>query len=123
VDMQVVQLTSPADSPPLPPSQVVPWSLVGAGSAVFVGGAITGLVARKMVSDLERECPARQCEHDLSRRDRAQTTALVADVLMGSGLVAAGVGVALLLAEPTEPAQLAVACGPGSCAAWWRGDF
>lgn len=115
--------------PPLSsPSQASAWvsySLLAVGSVAFAGGAITGLVARKMTSDLERDCPGRVCEGGLSPRDRAQDTALVADVLMGTGLVAGAVGITLLLtaADEAAPASVAWGCGPGGCAASWRGSF
>jgi tetratricopeptide (TPR) repeat protein len=112
-------------SPDAPePSAVLPWSLVAVGSAVFAGGAVTGLVAAKLTSDLKRDCPDRRCAGDLSQRDDARTTALVADALMGAGLVAGSIGVALLLTDAApSAAPVAVACGPGSCATYIRGAF
>jgi hypothetical protein len=106
------------------PSTAVPWALVGVGGAVFVGGAITGLVAVERTSELESDCPDKACEGDLSARDRAETTAHVADVLMAAGLVTGGIGVVLLLTGESPPATpVALGCGPGSCAIDWRGTF
>lgn len=111
-----------------PPSQASAWvsySLLAVGSVAFAGGAVTGLVARKMTSELERDCPGRVCDGGLSQRDRAQTTALVADVLMGTGLAAGAVGITLLLtaADEAAPATVAWGCAPQGCAATWRGSF
>jgi tetratricopeptide (TPR) repeat protein len=121
--------SEPQPAPPVAPaieepSTVLPWSLIAVGSAVFAGGAVTGLVATKLTSDLERDCPDHVCARDLSQRDHARTTALVADALMGAGLVGGAIGVALLLTGgESSAAPVAVACGDGAYAACWRGTF
>jgi hypothetical protein len=118
-------LPAPAEPPPTSASTLVSYSLLGLGSVFFASGAITGLVASKMASDLERDCPGRVCADGLSQRDRAQTTALVADVLMGTGLVAGAVGVTLLLTggEEAPPASVSWSCGPRGCGASLSGSF
>jgi hypothetical protein len=120
--LPAAQWSSP--SPPSGAPRLVSYSLLAAGSVAFAGGAVTGLVARKMASDLKSDCPGRVCDGDLSARDRVRTTALVADVLMGTGLVAGVLGVTLLLTgEDEAPASVAWGCGARGCAASWRGEF
>lgn len=110
---------SSGSSPP-----VLPWVVTGVGAALFSGGAITGLVATGMASDLKRDCPGHVCKSDLSEPQRAARTALIADVLMGAGLVGLGVGVALFVTESGETTQrIDVACGPESCGARMSGQF
>jgi hypothetical protein len=104
--------------------QLLPWLVTGAGAALFSSGAIAGLVARGMASDLKRDCPGHVCKSDLSEPQRTARTALVADVLMGAGLVGLGVGVALFVTESDATTQhVDVACGPYSCGARVRGQF
>ena len=126
----------PADAPPAPPaasqgaasgapSHVLPWLLVGVGGAVLTGGVITGVVAAQRASDLESDCPNHVCEDDLSQRDEAFDTALVADVLMGVGLVATVAGVTWLVLTPGDKgaASISGSCDLHGCGASLRGRF
>jgi hypothetical protein len=101
-----------------------PWVMTGVGGALFVGGAVTGLVAAHMASDLKRDCPDHVCKKDLSEPQRVARTALVADVLMGTGLVGLAVGVVAFAMDSGTPRQrVDVACGPQACGALVRGQF
>ena len=113
-----------SDEPGREPSSVVPWTIFAVGGAVFVGGAITGLVAAQMESDLKATCPKKSCENDLSPRDRVAHTALAADILMAVGLVGVGVGGTwLLTSDEPSSARVSASCGVGSCGATLSGRF
>ncbi|HWO08232.1 MAG TPA: hypothetical protein VNN80_02095 [Polyangiaceae bacterium] len=107
------------------PSRLLPWVLVGVGGAVLTGGVVTGVVAAQRASDLESDCPNHVCEEDLSQRDEAFDTAVVADVLMGVGLVATVAGVTWLVLTPDEEgaASLSGSCDLHGCSASLRGRF
>lgn len=107
-------------------SRVLPWTLVGVGGAVLAGGIVTGLVAAHRASDLEDDCPNHVCEDDLSQVDAAQNTAVVADILMGTGLVLAGAGVTWLILTKDDDASatsFSAACHLDGCGATLRGRF
>jgi hypothetical protein len=89
----------PDDSPRRP---FLGWVLVGVGGALVVAGGVTLAVREGNVSDLEDACPGGQCpasrRSDLeSTRDAAQLQGPLGGVLIGAGVVAAGVGAYLLL--------------------------
>jgi hypothetical protein len=107
-------------------SKLLPWTLVGVGGAVLAGGIVTGIVAARRASELEDDCPNHVCEDDLSQRDEAQNTALVADILMGTGLVMAGAGVTWLILTKDDDAtatSFSAACHFDGCGATLRGRF
>jgi len=120
---------SAAEAPPAADtssSKVLPWTLVGVGGAVLAGGIVTGVVAASKASDLEDDCPNHVCEDDLSQRDEAANTALVADILMGTGLVLAGAGVTWLILTKDDDANatsISAGCHFEGCAATLRGRF
>jgi tetratricopeptide (TPR) repeat protein len=76
------------------------WIVIGAGAAAGVGALITGLIAHGTYSDLDAACPShRGCDPALQDdRDSASTMAWVSTVLTGVAVVAAAVGVTLLVA-------------------------
>jgi hypothetical protein len=114
----------------------VPWIVMGSGAALMVGGAITGLLALKTKSDLDSACPEGGCppgsgfESDVSR---GKTLALMTDVLMITGAVALGTGVALLFlmkgnkkeqqTARRERPTASVGCGPHGCMGTLRVGF
>jgi hypothetical protein len=71
------------------------WVGYGSGAALFAAGAVTGLIANKTRSDVERE----PSSAGLDRLDAQNTTA---DVLMASGLLTLGITAVweLLLSGP-----------------------
>lgn len=84
------------------PSRVVPLTLIGAGAAVFAGGLVVGIVGMGQADS----APTR----DGADASAARTKGVVADVLMATGIVAAGAGVVLWLVQgPSKsPARTAV---------------
>jgi tetratricopeptide (TPR) repeat protein len=93
------------------------WILVGSGGGLLLGSVITGVIAHGKHSDLKKQCnengicPA-SAQDDI---DSGETMATVSTVLMGVGIVAAGVGVVLLVIDADSndatPATAANAAG------------
>lgn len=86
-------LDTPSPGEPLAankvPSRVLPFALLGVGTALFVGGATLGIVGVNQASD----APTR----DGSAARAAQGKAIAGDILGGAGIAAAGIGLILLL--------------------------
>lgn len=94
----------PPPPPPPKPAPVLPWILIGGGGAVFATGAVFGVLTLAARSDVSAQCtsaPAgRLCDQDArSALDREKTFGIIADVGMGVGLIAAGIGTWLLLSD------------------------
>lgn len=107
-------------------SKLVPIILMGAGGAFIVGGVITGIMTSGKEADLEERCPGMRCdESDQTAKDlqsSGKTLGLVTDILLFTGIAAAGTGAVLFLlsgggGESSEPppATASVACAPGMC--------
>lgn len=123
-----------AREPEAAPSRV-PWVVAGAGAALLVAGAVTGVVALGKQSDLATACPNDLCPStfDLEgARSSAKTLIGVTDVLLigGGVLVAGGVTWALLTPGPSPRARgatgapaLSAMCGPTGCAATAKVSF
>jgi hypothetical protein len=94
--------TSPAD-------HVLPWALIGGGGAVAAGGLVLMLVEASHASDA-------RTNHDPAAYDAAKTPWTVGLVGALVGVASAGVGVALLVAHPSESAPAGSAVS-----AWWGG--
>jgi hypothetical protein len=95
-------------------SNVAPYVAFGISGLLLGSGVVTGLLARSAESDLEELCtqpdPTRSgtmlCEPSLeSTRDRARTLGVVTDVFWAGALVSAGVGVFLVLNQPSDDAD------------------
>lgn len=72
------------------------YVLAGAGVALLATGAVLGILGAREHDDLEETCAkTSSCLHD--DVVRARTKLIAGDVLMGTGLVAIGVGVVLAL--------------------------
>lgn len=105
----------------------LPWTVMGVGAALVAGGTATGIMALKLQKDLESRCPGKVCEPGTfeSDVDRGRRLATSTDVLLGTGLIAVGAGVAILfllgpdLTEraPTRPSSptASVGCGADGC--------
>ena len=105
----------------------LPIALMGAGGALVITGSIVGVVALGTAQD------APSSEGD--EADSARALALVSDLCLAAGVVAAGVGVALLVLGsrgteegPPEPqpavlVDVAPAVGPGFAGASMQGSF
>lgn len=118
--------SSPSDAPTNGGGgdKLVPIILMGAGGALIVGGLITGIMTSSAESELADMCPDKtNCAlSDLAdRQSSGNTLALVTDILLFSGIAAAGTGAVLFLlsggAEASEPppATASFACAPGIC--------
>jgi hypothetical protein len=95
------------DKPVEPPddegSVVGPWIVTAAGGAVLVGGVAMGLIASGTEGDFHS---ARSADEKRDLQSQGRTEALVADVLMGVGVAAVGVGVVwLILDAGSEPGE------------------
>jgi outer membrane biosynthesis protein TonB len=113
-------------------TNLVPFILMGSGGAMVLGSIITGVMASSAQSELEDECPDKQCPADSDLEDtksRGQTLAVVTDVLLFGGIAVAGTGLVLFLLEGAEeePAGEGVtaglACAPTGCAGAVRVSF
>lgn len=84
-------------------SSTVPWILVGGGAAVAITGAVLMVVARGNEGDLDEKCPTHtNCSSSLeSDYDSAKTFNALGIGLGAVGIVAAGVGVSMLVLRPS----------------------
>ena len=125
-----VEAPLPVDVPPASgegSTPVLPWLLVGAGSASVAAGIVTGIITARKESELADACPNGDCP-DASWQeqiDSAKRMALTTNVLWGVGLASAAVGVTLLLVEQPESAaaEAHLGCGGGFCGARLTGSF
>ena len=98
-DGRAVAGEEPADAPS-GGSGVAAWLTLGAGGLLLAGGTTFGVLAGQAAADLERyrdepgTATRAQAE---AAREASERDALLANVLLGAGVVAAGAGVALLL--------------------------
>lgn len=125
----------PSRVEPEPTPSRVPWVVAGAGAALMVAGAVTGVVALGKESDMATACPNDVCPStfDLAgARSSAKTMIGVTDVLLigGGVLVAGGVTWALLTPGPrpreraaARSPSFAATCGPTGCAATAKVTF
>lgn len=98
--------------PPKPPpgphreGSAGPWILLGTGGAVLVGGVVMGLVASSTQGDFD---DAESAADKRSLQDQGRTEALIADLLMGTGIAAIGVGVVwAILDAGSDPGEASV---------------
>lgn len=110
-------VTTPEEKPKTP---VVPWIVIGTGTALLVTGAVFGILtlgARSEVNDSCVDAPAgRLCDAEgRSAIDREQTFGIVADIGILSGLVLGAVGTYLLFKDkPVDPhVRVGVRPAPG----------
>jgi len=91
--------------------RTVAWWTMGAGAAVLAGGGAFGLKARSQANDLAGAWQ----EPDYAKRfDDQRRTARTADVLMGAGLVTAGVGAVLWFTSSPPVVAIPVADASGA---------
>jgi hypothetical protein len=137
VSEPAAQQAAPAPTQPVEETDKLkwlPWTLIGSGAALIVGGVVTGALAKSDESELDDKCPNGICT-DLSAsqvddlKSSGTMKAALSDVLTITGAVTAGVGVAFLFWKPWKKQAEApsspvnVACGSTGCAASWSGRF
>jgi hypothetical protein len=92
---------------------------IGGGSAVLLASLFTGLSAHGTYTRLEKDCKSDLCPNgSQSRIDSGKTLAVLSTVLTGVGIVAVGVGVALLIVANKRsgleaPATASLRLSPG----------
>ena len=113
-------------------SYVGPWITVGAGAALLIGGAVTGVLALNKMSDLEKQCPKDLCvEPDYKTQvSSARTLGTVTDALViGGATVTVGGLVWLLLTRSKNrehagaKPRVTAACAHGGCTFGVHGKF
>lgn len=106
---------------------VVAWTVIGAGAVVLTAGIVVGAVAASDYEDWKKRPidSMAQADEASDELDALSSRALVANVLMPVGVVALGVGVALLLfdAGDDEPAPLDVAPSKDGAVVTLRGAW
>jgi hypothetical protein len=114
---------------------VAPFVLYGVSGALLIAASVTGIVVMGNEKDIDDHCPNDKCSDPdtLDKLDGTKTLAVVTDVLWITGVVAAGLGTALLLTDSgsgdSEHARTSTApvaalgCGPHACAASLSGRF
>lgn len=100
----------PFEPPPPPPpgeTNFGPWVVAASGGGLLVGGVVMAFVASGTQSDFES---ARSVSEKRSLQDQGRTEALIADLLMGTGIAAIGAGVIWMIVDAgAEPARTGVA--------------
>ena len=91
-------------------SSAVPWTLVGVGGALVVGGAALFVVARSNLSSIVCAGPDHTgCDPSFeSRYGSAKTLNALGIGLGAAGIVAAGVGVSMLVLRPSSTTSVAI---------------
>jgi hypothetical protein len=105
------------------------YGLIASGAAAAIGSGVMGLMASRSKSDYEDALntePGSRADIQ-SAHDDLQRNALVADVLLGTGLAAGTAGLVLVLikkpvkeSKQVQQAKLQVSLGPSSISAQGR---
>jgi hypothetical protein len=98
------------EDPPPPSSSraTVGWITGGAGLALVGVGTYFGVDAISKRSESDDNCPNGNCNQDgVDRNDDAKRSAWIANICIGVGLVAIGVGVYLIVTGRPEPPKSA----------------
>lgn len=95
---------------PEPKSRALEWTLIGSGAAMAVAGGVFALLASMDNSDFDdRVSDGNATAEELNDiKDDVDRNALIADILIPTGLLAAGVGVLLFVVDPDEEEGMAV---------------
>ena len=115
-------------------NKLIPLILMGTGGAFIIGGVITGIMTSGKESDLSTLCPDMTCSsaNGAAGKDlqsSGNTLALVTDILLFTGIAAAGTGAVLFLLsgseESSEPPATTASfmCAPGMCAGAFQTRF
>ena len=110
------------------PQRTIGYVVGGVGIASVIVGAIFGVRAITLRSESDDKCgdgdacPDTPEGHEgLEANEDAQTSATVANVLVGVGLGLVGVGLVVVLTAPSESESARIRVGPG--ALWLQGTF
>jgi hypothetical protein len=80
--------------------------LIGSGGAALLASLFTGMGAHGIYTSLESDCKNNICSSDKEQRiSSGKALAMVSTVLTGAGIVAAGLGTALLILAATNEDQ------------------
>ena len=113
----------------------IPWTVLGAGAAITLGGAATWFVGRGEMNDFDnefaQECSVTGCEHDLANhpalrapRDAALLKRTIAITMMIAGGATTVGGVVLTIANrPRRVLPIEVAPSSGGAMAVFHGTF
>jgi len=107
---------------------IVPLVLMGTGGALVIGSGITGFLTKGKTDDLDAACDGNACPAAQNDNiDSAKTLALTTDVLLGVGIVTAGVGAVLFFTGALDTERqvpvASLSCGAHACGATLTGRF
>lgn len=117
---------------PVPPprdetGRIASYAVTGAGIGLVLAATFIGFSALGTQSALDDQCgPLRDmCPAGFAAdRDRGQTLALVTDIVGITGVVALGMGIAMLfLFQDDDAPPVQAGCGPDGCMIQARGSF
>ena len=95
-----VPVAAPATAPVAAPDRTLPFALIGTGSALFLGGTVTGLIGLAEAGNATSMTGADAAS--------ARTKGVIGDIVGGIGLATVGAGViVLLLQKRPEPVNVA----------------
>ncbi len=113
---------TPAPAPAAEPhrSRLPAYIVLGVGGLAVGGALVTGIIAKGKYDDAKSSCSPACSDAELSS---SRSLALTSTILTGVAVVAAGVGITLLLTSPAQPAQVSylprldVGAAPGAARA------
>ena len=131
--------TRPAVPPPAPEGPAVwPWIVMGVGTAMVIGGMVTGVAGLTEADALASLCANNLCLPSVGldeRRSTVEALGITTDVLLfgGGAIAVAGLVLGIVLnsgrgapaeteSQPAEP-EVTAACGPTGCAGSLRMRF
>lgn len=87
---------------------ILPLALMGGGGVLLLGAVVTGAIAYQAATVLDDRCPeGKPCHADLQEvKDKANTMALVTDILWVSGAVAGAIGAYLFFTDDETPGSV-----------------
>ena len=129
----------PAVPPPPPEGPAIwPWIVMGVGTAMVIGGMVTGVAGLTEADALASLCANNLCLPSVGldeRRSTVETLGITTDVLLfgGGAIAVAGLVLGIVLnsgrgapaeteSQPAEP-EVTAACGPTGCAGSLRMRF
>jgi hypothetical protein len=113
-------VTDPSDEPAPPKSRRKLFGVIGmgVGGAAIAGGVVVGVLARGKWNDAKEICGGTVCttmadqERAQKLGDDARSKATLSTILVGAGVVAAGVGVVLFVTAPKSESETRISAHP-----------